>query len=165
MEARIREILNRWPAVGLAVGMVRNGRLEFFHGYGLADIASQTPITEDTVFRIASITKTFTAIAVLKLWEQGLVDLDAPANDYLRSYRLIPAKASFRPATVRHLLTHTAGIPQMVLPARTHHRLHGVLADGGRGELCAGPAAADPRGVLPWWSAPCRRAGNPVHLL
>ena len=46
----------------------------------------------------------------MQLWERGLVDLDAPANDYLRSFRLIPAKASFRPATVRHLLTHTAGI-------------------------------------------------------
>lgn len=91
MEARVREILNRWPAVGLAVGVVRDGRLAFFHGHGLADTASQTPITEDTVFRIASITKTFTAIAVMQLWEQGLVDLDVPANDYLRAYRLIPA--------------------------------------------------------------------------
>jgi CubicO group peptidase (beta-lactamase class C family) len=119
LRARIAELLNRWPAVGLAVGVVRRGRLEFFSGHGLADIASNTPITEDTVFRIASITKTFTAIAVLQLWEQGLVDLDAPANDYLRAYQLIPAKASFRPATVRQLLTHTAGIAEMVRPART----------------------------------------------
>jgi CubicO group peptidase (beta-lactamase class C family) len=114
MKARVNEILNRWPAVGLAVGIVRNGSLAFFHGHGLADIESNTPITEDTVFRIASITKTFTAIAVMQLWEQGLIDLDAPANDYLRAYKLIPARASFRPATVRHLLTHTAGIPEVV---------------------------------------------------
>ena len=46
----------------------------------------------------------------MQLWEQGLVDLDAPASDYLRAYRLIPAKATFRPATLRHLLTHTSGI-------------------------------------------------------
>jgi len=111
MKTRVGEILNRRPAVGLALGVVRNGRLEFFHGHGVADIASKRPITEDTVFRIASITKTFTAIAVMQLYEQGRVDLDAPANDYLRAYRLIPAKASFGPATVRHLLTHTAGIP------------------------------------------------------
>jgi CubicO group peptidase (beta-lactamase class C family) len=77
--------------------VVRNGRLEFFHGHGLADIASNAPITEDTVFRIASITKTFTAIAVMQLWEQGLVDLDAAADDYLRAYRLIPAEAGWRP--------------------------------------------------------------------
>jgi CubicO group peptidase (beta-lactamase class C family) len=116
MTVRIREILNRHPAVGLAVGVVRNGRLEFFHGHGVADIASNTPITEDTIFRIASITKTFTAIAVMQLWEQGLVDLDAPANDYLRAYKLVPAEAGWRPATVRHLLTHTAGLPETVHP-------------------------------------------------
>ena len=81
LRARIGRILNRRPAVGLAVGVVRNGGLEFFHGHGLADIASNTPVTGDTVFRIGSITKTFTAIAVMQLWEQGLVDLDAPAND------------------------------------------------------------------------------------
>jgi CubicO group peptidase (beta-lactamase class C family) len=114
MKARVKQILNRHPSVGLAVGVVRNGRLEFFHGHGLADIASNTPIGEDTVFRIASITKTFTAIAVMQLWEQGLVDLDAPANDYLRAYKLIPAQAKFRPATVRHLLTHTAGIREVL---------------------------------------------------
>jgi CubicO group peptidase (beta-lactamase class C family) len=120
MKTRVNEILNRWPTVGLSVGVVRNESLEFFYGHGLADIESNTPITEDTVFRIASVTKTFTAIAVMQLWEQGLIDLDAPANDYLRAYKLISAKASFRPATVRHLLTHTAGIREVL-------RLSGLL--------------------------------------
>jgi CubicO group peptidase (beta-lactamase class C family) len=109
----IDEILNRRPAVGLAVGVIQSGRLEFFRGHGLADVASKTPITEDTVFRIASLTKLFTAVAVMQLSEQGLVDLDAPANDYLRAYRLVPAQAGWRPATLRHLLTHTAGIPEI----------------------------------------------------
>jgi CubicO group peptidase (beta-lactamase class C family) len=114
LKARIDEILNRRPAVGLAVGVVRDGRFGSFYGHGVADIAAGTPVTGDTVFRIGSITKTFTAIAVMQLWEQGLVDLDAPANDYLRAYQLIPAKASFQPATVRHLLTHTAGIAEVL---------------------------------------------------
>jgi CubicO group peptidase (beta-lactamase class C family) len=114
LKGRIDRILNHWPAVGLAVGVVRDGSLECFHGHGVADIESNTPITEDTVFRVGSITKTFTAIAAMQLWERGRLDLDAPASDYLRAYRLIPAKANFRPATVRHLLTHTAGIPEVV---------------------------------------------------
>lgn len=113
LTAKVGEILNRWPAVGLAVGVVRHGHLEFFHGHGAADIAAGTPVTPDTIFRVASITKTFTAIAVMQLCEQGLIDLDAPASSYLRAYRLIPARASFRPATVRHLLTHTAGIGEV----------------------------------------------------
>jgi CubicO group peptidase (beta-lactamase class C family) len=67
MTARVNQILNRWSTVGLALGVARNGSLEFFSEHGLADIASHTPITEDTVFRIASLTKTFTAIAVMQL--------------------------------------------------------------------------------------------------
>lgn len=114
LRATLDRILNRWPTVGLALGVVRSGRLELFHGHGVADIASGAPITEDTLFRIASITKTFTAIAAMQLWEQGLLELDAPANDYLRSYKLVSAEPGHRPATVRHLLTHTAGIPEVV---------------------------------------------------
>ena len=121
LRARIEAILNRHPAVGLALGMVRGESIEFFHGHGLADIASHRPVTEDTVFRIGSITKPITASAVMQLWERGLVNLDAPANDYLRNYRLAPAEAGFRPATVRHLLTHTAGIPEVVYPADLLH--------------------------------------------
>ncbi len=114
--ATVNEILNRHPAVGLAVEVVRDGRLELFAGRGVASIASDRPITEETVFRIASITKTFTAVAVMQLWEQGLVDLDAPANDYLRAYELIPARPGDRPATARHLLTHTAGLGELAHP-------------------------------------------------
>jgi CubicO group peptidase (beta-lactamase class C family) len=127
LKARVGGILNRWPAVGLAVGVVRDGRVECFFGHGLADIASNTPITQDTVFRIGSITKTFTAIAVLQLWEQGLVELDASANDYLCAYKLVPAKPGFRPATVRQLLTHTAGIPEVVYAADLLHPSWGPI--------------------------------------
>ncbi len=110
LKVRVAGVVDRWPSAGLAAGVVRGGSLEWFLGHGVANAESKEPVTQDTVFRIGSLTKTFTAIAVMQLWEQGLVDLDAPANDYLRSFRLIPAKASFRPASVRHLLTHTAGV-------------------------------------------------------
>jgi CubicO group peptidase (beta-lactamase class C family) len=117
LTSRVNELLNRWPTVGLAVGVVNDGALEWFGGHGLADIDARTPVTEDTVFRVASITKTFTAVAVVQLWEQGLIDLDAPARDYLRAYGLAPAKSGFRPATIRHLLTHTAGIREVLHPS------------------------------------------------
>jgi CubicO group peptidase (beta-lactamase class C family) len=130
--ALVGGILNRRPAVGLAMGVVRHGGLEFFHGHGVADIASGTPVTEDTVFRIGSITKTFTAIAVLQLCESGSIDLDAPAGDYLRAYRLIPAKATHRPATVRHLLTHTAGLPEVAHPWRLLEPVFGEMVPFGQ---------------------------------
>jgi CubicO group peptidase (beta-lactamase class C family) len=110
LKATLAQVLDRWPCAGLAVAVITDGGLTWFHGHGLADVAAKTPITKDTVFRIASLTKTFTAVAVMQLWEQGLVDLDAPANDYLRTFQLVPAKPNLSPATVRHLLTHTAGV-------------------------------------------------------
>jgi CubicO group peptidase (beta-lactamase class C family) len=118
LQARVDEILNRRPAVGLVVGVVRPGSQPLFCARGLADIPSQTPVTQDTVLRIGSITKTVTAIAVMQLWERGLADLDAPANDYLRTFQLVGKRRQWRPATVRHLLTHTAGIPELVRPLR-----------------------------------------------
>lgn len=118
LNSEVDEILGRHPTVGFACGVIRNGGLEYFRTHGVADIVTRTPITEDTIFRVASITKTFTAIAVMQLWEKGLVDLDAPANEYLRTFQLVPAQSGFRPATIRHLMTHTAGLPEMVHPSR-----------------------------------------------
>ena len=109
LERRVAEVLDRWPSAGVAVAVVRDGSPKWFFSRGVADVDSGEPITDDTVFRIGSITKTFTAVAVMQLSEQGMVDLDAPASDYLRAFPLVPAKESFRP-TVRHLLTHTAGV-------------------------------------------------------
>ena len=78
LNAKVAEVLGRWPSAGLAAGVVCGGSLEWFVGHGVADIESKQPITLDTVFRIGSITKTFTAIAVMQLCEQGLVDWTHP---------------------------------------------------------------------------------------
>ena len=116
LEAIVTDMIEMHPLVGLAVGIVRDGSLEFFRSHGSADRETSTPISEDTIFRIASITKTFTAIAVMQLYERGLVDLDAPANEYLRAYQLVPVDPEYRAATVRHLLTHTAGLSEVAHP-------------------------------------------------
>jgi hypothetical protein len=110
------------------------------------------------VFRIGSITKTFTAIAVLQLWEQGLVDLDAPANTYLRAFRIVSNEPGWRQATVRHLLTHTAGLPELARP------LHAIRSGLLQRDVPAGSARAQPRRVLPGPAAADRRAGHDVHL-
>jgi len=117
LHARVRAVLGNWPVVGLTVGVIKNGSLAWFYGHGVADVESGTPIDQGTVFRIASVTKTMTAIATMQLRERGHVDLDAPASDYLRGYRLIPARAGFRPPTLRHLLTHTAGVRAVRKPS------------------------------------------------
>ncbi|MET4588502.1 serine hydrolase domain-containing protein [Arthrobacter sp. 754] len=123
VRAKITEVLDRWPSAGVAVAVVRNGMPPRFHLHGVADVATGEPVTEETVFRIGSLTKTVTAVAVMQLWERGLIDLDAPANSYLTAFRLTPVRPDLRPATVRHLLTHTSGvgywrrIPDLLRPA------------------------------------------------
>jgi CubicO group peptidase (beta-lactamase class C family) len=66
MKTRVDEIIDPHPALGFALGVVCNGSLKSFHGHGLADVASNMPVAEDTVFRVASITKTSAAIAVMQ---------------------------------------------------------------------------------------------------
>jgi CubicO group peptidase (beta-lactamase class C family) len=123
----ITEALNRWPSAGLAVAVIREGEPPRFHTFGVADVASGQPITEQTVFRVGSLTKTFTAIAIMQLWEQGLIDLDAPANTYLSTFQIVPADPQLRPATVRHLLTHTGGVGYW---RRFSDLLHPTLGSG-----------------------------------
>ncbi|GCE75762.1 serine hydrolase domain-containing protein [Cellulomonas biazotea] len=113
LAARADEILARRPAVGFAVGVVRGDDLEV-ETRGFADVAARRPFTADTVFRVASITKTFTALAVAQLAEQGVLDLDDPVDDHLTSFRLVPSRDDWPAPTLRHLLTHTAGVPEEV---------------------------------------------------
>jgi len=75
---------------------------------GLANVETGVPFTAETRFPIASVTKTYTATAVMALVEAGRIDLDAPVQRYLPEFRVADADASDR-VTIRHLLTHTAG--------------------------------------------------------
>jgi CubicO group peptidase (beta-lactamase class C family) len=109
----VGQFTGRHPSVGLAVGVAGPDGLAEFVGHGVANVESGAAITQDTGFRIASISKTFTALAVMQLVEQGRVDLDAPAEDYLRAYRLVGPRPDSPPPSVRQLLTHTAGMPEL----------------------------------------------------
>ncbi|HEX2105231.1 MAG TPA: serine hydrolase domain-containing protein [Solirubrobacteraceae bacterium] len=106
------EAFNEHTLAGLAVGVVRDGRLERFVGLGRADAEARRPVDAGTVFRIGSISKTMTAIAVMQLVEEGRLALDDPAGEYLRSVRLDTPRGA-PPVTVRHLLTHTSGIGEI----------------------------------------------------
>jgi CubicO group peptidase (beta-lactamase class C family) len=90
---------------GLALAVVQGGRLTLAKAYGLANMEHQVPATTHTVFRIASITKTFTATAVMMLVERGKVSLDDPISQYLSD-----SPDAWSAITVRHLLSHTSGI-------------------------------------------------------
>ena len=92
---------------GLAIGIVDNGKVTV-RGLGVTNLEDPLPVTPHTVFPIASISKTFAATAMLRLVEQGKVDLRAPVRTYLPDFRVRDENVS-RDVTVWHLLTHTGG--------------------------------------------------------
>lgn len=95
---------------GLALGIVYDGNLIWGKGYGYADLESKTPVTLDTRFRVASISKTFTATAIMQLQAAGQLLLDDPIIKYLDWFKL--QMEGEPPITIRHCLTHTSGLPR-----------------------------------------------------
>lgn len=118
LAAEVDRLRHRRACVALAVGVIRKGSAPSIVVRGAADLAAGAQATAQTAFRMASITKTFTAIAIMQLQTRGLLDLDTPADRYLRAYRLVGKEPTGPPATVRQLLTHTAGLPEIVRPWR-----------------------------------------------
>ena len=98
---------------GMVVALVVDGELRWWKSWGQRDLAQGRPADLDTVFRIASLTKSFTAIAVLRLRDAGKLSLDDPAEKYLPELSRLryPTRDSPR-ITVRHLLSHSAGLPE-----------------------------------------------------
>lgn len=93
---------------GATVAITQGDRVVLLQGYGLADIETNTPVdAEQTLFRVASVSKPFVWMSVLQLRDRGLVDLDQDINTYL-DFR-VPDTYPGEPITLRHLLTHTAG--------------------------------------------------------
>lgn len=101
------------PLPGLAVGIVHKGELVYTYNSGFADLNTRRPITSDTIFRIMSISKTFTAVALMQLWEQGKFQLDDPVNRHLKSIRVEHPDPNAPPVTIRHMLTHTSGVGEL----------------------------------------------------
>jgi CubicO group peptidase (beta-lactamase class C family) len=137
---------NECTLAGLAVGVVRDGRLERFVGLGLADAERDRPVDAGTAFRIASISKTMTAIGVLQLVEEGRLGLDDPVNDRLATLRVEARAGDAPPVTVRHLLTHTAGIGEL---RRWTDLVRPMVA-------LAGPAGRPPAPLSEYYARPLR---------
>lgn len=105
LDAAVRAELTHGTSVGLSVGVVL-GSQRWAGGYGLRDVASKLPVTPRTTFRVASITKSFTAVAAMQLVEQGRMDLDADVRTYVASW---PEKQWV--VTPRLLMSHLSGVP------------------------------------------------------
>jgi CubicO group peptidase (beta-lactamase class C family) len=98
---------------GIAYGIVIDGDLAHAGAVGVRDIGSRAPVDADTVFRIASMTKSFTAMAILKLRDDGRLALDDPAEKYVPELKGLAYPTSDSPRiSIRHLLSHSAGFPE-----------------------------------------------------
>jgi CubicO group peptidase (beta-lactamase class C family) len=97
---------------GAAVGIVLEGDVIYMRGFGVRELEAKQPVDGNTVFRIGSVSKTITALAVLKLRDQGKIALDAPAATFVPALASLPSPTrDSPPLTVRHLLTMTSGLP------------------------------------------------------
>jgi CubicO group peptidase (beta-lactamase class C family) len=107
LDRRIQSAMARYHVPGVAVGIVYRGR-EYVRGYGITNVEHPATVDADTLFRIGSVTKTFTGTAIMRLVEQGKVRLDEPVRTYLPGLKLAEETVAKR-VTVRQLLNHSAG--------------------------------------------------------
>jgi len=112
LEPKIKEEVQQGRLPGFAIGVVRNGKLVYAKGFGIARLGGDTTITSKSLFHMASVTKTFVATAVMQLVERGKIDLDAPVIRYLPYFKLNDER--YRTITIRQMLSHTSGIPDTV---------------------------------------------------
>jgi CubicO group peptidase (beta-lactamase class C family) len=111
MPAVVKKAMDENQVTGLAVALVDGQRVVWAQGFGYADLEAKVPAAPDTVFEIGSNSKTITALAVMRLVEQGKIDLDKPIQTYLPQFSIKQRFPESGPITVRSLLTHHNGIP------------------------------------------------------
>jgi serine beta-lactamase-like protein LACTB len=105
IKAAVTKFMASTQLPGLSVAVVENGEYVWASGFGQADVENNSPATEHTLFRLASISKPLTATAAMQLWERGQLDLDAPVQKYCPAF---PQKQA--PITTRQVMGHLAGI-------------------------------------------------------
>lgn len=106
----VEQLMQRFRVPGASVTVFKDFQIHWAKGYGLADVESKAPVTPDTVFQAASISKPVTAVAVMRAVQQGKLDLDVDVNRYLKSWKVPDNEFTrVRPVTLRALLSHTSG--------------------------------------------------------
>ncbi len=128
LDGMIQSYVDRGAFPGVAAIVVKNGKIVYYKAFGKADLESSKPLDKDAIYRIASMTKAITSLAVMMLHEEGKIMLDDPISKYIpeftkpvvldqfnpkdSSFTTVPAK---REISVRHLLTHMSGINYNVI--------------------------------------------------
>ena len=108
-EAAIENIMKKYDVIGLSVAVVKNGRLFYQHSFGLKDVESNTALTDQSIFRIASISKSFSATSIMQLAEAGKLTLDDDISDLI-GFKVRNPKYPEKVITLKMVLSHTSSI-------------------------------------------------------
>lgn len=111
-EAYVEKVMKEENIAGAAVAVSKHGEIIYENGFGVRNIKSQEPTTPETIFGTASITKSFTAMAIMKLEEEGKLSVQDPVTKYLPEF-MIPGVEDMECIKIHHLLSHTTGLPPM----------------------------------------------------
>ncbi len=110
LEAEIPKLMEAADIPGMSIAVVRDGAIVWSGAFGMRNRDTNEPVDENTIFEAASLTKTITAAAALKLVERGKMELDRPLAEYL-PYPKLSKDKRYTKLTARHVLTHTTGLP------------------------------------------------------
>jgi CubicO group peptidase (beta-lactamase class C family) len=130
VDEHVPEMMREARMPGFSIAVLRDGETVFSQAFGARDLGAALPVTTDTLFGIGSITKSFVAIAILQLAEQGRLSIDDPVSAYLPFEIGLPNE----PIRIRHFLTHTPGFPSLATSS--------VLIRRGLGEDTGVPMAS-----------------------
>lgn len=111
MDKRIPALMQEYEIPGASIAIVRNGKVVWTHAYGYANLEKGRKMTTDHYCRVESISKSVTAWGVMKLVEEGKINLDRPLVDYLKSWKLPDSEYSEEKVTIRQLLSQQSGMP------------------------------------------------------
>jgi CubicO group peptidase (beta-lactamase class C family) len=111
MNERIPALMKQYRIPGCNIALVKDNEVVLLEAYGYADVASGTTLMVNTPMSVQSITKSVTAWGVMRLVEKGLIDLDAPVSQYLKSWEFPQSGYPTEKITTRQLLSHTSGMP------------------------------------------------------
>lgn len=111
LDTFVNEEMKNWKVPGVAIAVVKDGKVILSRGYGFRDVANNKPVTPQTLFAIGSATKSFTVATLGVLVTQGKLEWDKPVREYLPDFRLYDPVASEH-MTPRDLVTHRSGLPR-----------------------------------------------------
>ena len=141
LEGFIQEKMSKTKIPGLSIAIIEDDEIIHARGFGFRDVSSGLPATPKTLYGIGSVTKSFTAIAVMQLVEEGRIRLDDPIENYI-PIKLAPYGED---VSIHHLLTHSSGVPNLAYAEAFINRL--VRMGKGRRKIPHSPRTGKHRHV------------------